>query len=136
MIASAAISPSNNLHVLLLMHEHHVDDFDEQTKSRNTFVPAQHIAYYFPASTLLFLRKPYRFLARDLRKSYQIPTPNLLDASQKQVLVSKAGQFLDKDRQILGQKQHLSVSFLKSFLLRSVLEIPQTEQIFAPKVQE
>ena len=136
MIASAAISPSNNLHVLLLMHEHHVDDFDEQTKSRNTFVPAQHIAYYFPASTLLFLRKPYRFLAHNLRKPYQIPTPNLLDASQKQVLVSKAGQFLDKDTQILKQKQHLSVSFLKSFLLRSVLEIPQTEQIFAPKAQE
>ena len=52
MIASAAISPSNNLHVLLLMHEHHVDDFDEQTKSRNTFVPAQHIAYYFPTGFL------------------------------------------------------------------------------------
>ena len=89
------------------MPQHHVDDFDEQTKSRNTFVPARHITYYFPASTLLFLRKPYRFLAHDLRKSYQIPTPNLLDASQKQVLVSKVGQFLDKDRQILGQKQHL-----------------------------
>ena len=98
------------------MPQHHVDDFDEQTKSKNTFVPAQHIAYYFPASTLLFLRKPYRFLAHNLRKPYQIPTPNLLDASQKQVLVSKAGQFLDKDTQILGQKQHPLVSFLKSFL--------------------
>ena len=82
MIANAAISPSNNLHVLLLMHEHHVDDFDEQTKSRNTFVPAQLIAYYSPTATLLvsrtnlfgFLRKPCWLPVRNLRKSYRLTT--------------------------------------------------------------
>ncbi len=97
LIASAAISHKQPTRTSIDAHEHHVGDFDEQTKSTPLF-QHQHIAYYFPASAFDFLRKPYRFLAHDLRKSYQIPTPNLLDARPETVLVSKLDSFWNRAR--------------------------------------